>query len=82
MVIRDGRYERLRLLVAGALSLCESHYAACVRSLGDPEHPALCALEDSMEEWALLLSELDDAAPPHLKAELLAWPSSLPSRST
>lgn len=82
MELRDGRYERLRLLVAGALCLCEAHYAACVRALGDPEHPSLCALEDSMEEWALLLDELDAAAPDHLKAEILTWPCSLRSPST
>lgn len=77
MELRDGRYERLRLLVADALRRSEGVYALAVKAYG-PDHPVFCALEDSMEEWALLLSELDAAAPSHLKQELLPWPSALP----
>lgn len=81
MDIRDGRYERLRYLVAGALLRAEQDYAKAVTQ-ASPDSIALSALEDGMEEWALLLAELDAAAPSDLKAEILPWPCSLPSPTT
>lgn len=67
MIIRDGRYERLRHLIISELN----------RALVDAENAAkneqtlvFESAADDADEWCLLLEELDAAAPEELKREL------------
>lgn len=69
MVIRDGRYERLRLTVVGLLVDAERAYAWAVKS-HSPDAHIVSATEDDMDELALLVHELDEAAPRHLRQEI------------
>jgi hypothetical protein len=67
MIIRDGRYERLRYLVMKELGQAQSEMSAAVRNRNDL---AFEAAQDDVDEWTLLVQELDEAAPAELKRAL------------
>lgn len=71
MDLRDGRYERLRWAVASKLHEAEELYAEAIRVAEGPNDLVILAIEDDMDEWALLLWELDAAAPEGLRPEVL-----------
>lgn len=73
--LRAGRYERLRHTLRFQLEDLEAEYADAVEEL-EPDDPAIAALEDETDELALLIWELDLAAPPHLREEFAECPPS------
>lgn len=67
MIISDYRYERIRHLLLAELARAEE---AMSKASEDENMLAFESAQDDMDEWALLIQELDDAAPESLRIEL------------
>lgn len=67
MIISDYRYERLRHLLMRELAAADAAMAAAAE---DQQLLAFESAQDDAEEWALMIQELDAAAPAALRLEL------------
>lgn len=67
MIISDNRYERIRHVLVSELARAQEDMD---RASKDENMLAFESAQDDMDEWVLLIQELDDAAPESIRLEL------------